>query len=314
MDERSSVTGLVNSSQQRHTPRLVRPSAPDTERHSPSESDSQCAPVLAPVKRGLSAWLKRRPFCREMARLIYRLISPLDIPRLGRVAAGYLRFARELRRYRRLPGAERIRALDLYPCVTDKVAATPLDLNYFLQDTWAARKVFDAAPDYHVDIGSTALLVGILAQYTHVCSVDIRPLQVTLEELETRKGSILDLPFADRSLKSISSLCVIEHIGLGRYGDPLDPRGTDRAAAELQRVLAVGGNLYVSVPIDPTGRVYFNAHRSFPHAELLKKFPELQLADVLFIQHGRRFTLLQFPEIDFAAAEVVGLYHFRREE
>jgi hypothetical protein len=33
---------------------------------------------------------------------------------------------------------------------------------------------------------------------------------------------------------------VVEHVGLGRYGDALDPKGDARACAELARVLAQG--------------------------------------------------------------------------
>ena len=90
--------------------------------------------------------------------------------------------------------------------------------------------------------------------------MDIRPLEVDIEGLTPIAGSVLDLPFADGSLESVSCLHVAEHIGLGRYGDPLDPLGTRKAAAELQRVLAPGGQLLFSLPVGRP-RVDFNAHR-----------------------------------------------------
>ena len=43
-------------------------------------------------------------------------------------------------------------------------------------------------------------------------------------------------PFGDRSVPSLSCLHVVEHVGLGRYGDPLDPQGSIKAMRELQRV------------------------------------------------------------------------------
>jgi hypothetical protein len=54
-------------------------------------------------------------------------------------------------------------------------------------------------------------------------------------------GSIVDLPFTDRAVQSLSCLHVIEHIGLGRYGDPIDPQGPERTGREIARVLTAEG-------------------------------------------------------------------------
>ena len=56
---------------------------------------------------------------------------------------------------------------------------------------------------------------------------------------------------------------MVEHIGLRRYGDPLDPDGTVKAMAELKRIVIPGGDLYISVPVDEMNRIYFKAHRAF---------------------------------------------------
>jgi SAM-dependent methyltransferase len=93
---------------------------------------------------------------------------------------------------------------------------------------------------------------------TRVAFLDVRPLDADIEDLEPIAGSVLELPFADRSLPSVSCLHVAEHIGLGRYGDPLDPAGTRKAIAELQRVTAPGGQLLFSLPVGRQ-RLCFNA-------------------------------------------------------
>jgi hypothetical protein len=256
--------------------------------------------------------IRRRPFLIDSIRLIRRLSYPLSLRHPISTAVGYVRFVVEFLRYRGQEKARTVRWRDAYPCFGDRQAKTPIDLLYFHQDTWAAGKVFEARPSFHVDIGSTALLVGILARFTKVCSLDIRPLAARLEGLHPCCGSATAIPLRSHSVPSISSLCVIEHIGLGRYGDPMDPHGTDRAAAELQRVTAPGGNLYVSVPIEQQDRVYFNAHRCFRAEDFVGRFSELSLVEGLFVQGDEIYSWSGRHRIPFAKGMVVGLFHFQR--
>lgn len=74
------------------------------------------------------------------------------------------------------------------------------------------------------------------------------------------KGDILKLPFDDNALQTLSCLHTIEHIGLGRYGDQINPNGYYEALMELQRVVAPGGHLILSMPVGQE-RVEFNAQR-----------------------------------------------------
>jgi SAM-dependent methyltransferase len=70
---------------------------------------------------------------------------------------------------------------------------------------------------------------------------------------------------------SLSCLHTIEHLGLGRYGDPLDPEGHLKGLAQLKRLVKPGGRLYLSTPIGPE-RVEFNAHRIFAASTLAAWF------------------------------------------
>src|SRR5207253_10606962 len=88
---------------------------------------------------------------------------------------------------------------------------------------------------------------------------------VYLHPFPTRRSSdlLLSLPFADRSVESLSCLHVAEHVGLGRYGDELDPEGTVKAARELQRVVAPAGRLYFALPVGrPRTEFRSEAHTS----------------------------------------------------
>src|SRR5690606_16812666 len=108
---------------------------------------------------------------------------------------------------------------NIFPIFFDKSSTTPLDPVYFYQDAWCAQKIFEANPVRHVDVGSSVKMLSIIAQKMPVTFVDIRPIEYELPGLSMREGSILDLPFENESIVSLSSICVVEHIGLGRYGD-----------------------------------------------------------------------------------------------
>jgi hypothetical protein len=60
----------------------------------------------------------------------------------------------------------------------------------------------------------------------------------------------------------VSLISTLEHIGLGRYGDPLDVDGDIRCMREVWRVLHPGGHLVLTIPYGyPT--VVFNLHRIY---------------------------------------------------
>ena len=75
--------------------------------------------------------------------------------------------------------------------------------------------------------------------------------------------------FATGSVDSLSCLHTIEHVGLGRYGDPVDPEGWVVAVRELARILAPGGRLYLGTPIGRE-RVCFNSERVFSPKTILE--------------------------------------------
>lgn len=221
----------------------------------------------------------------------------------------FIEFSRDWHTYKKLPqnSSFALTTGDIYPRLFDKTATTGIDPVYFYQDTWCARKIFENKPSHHVDVGSKADLVGTISQFIPTTMVDIRPLEVSLPELSFVKGSILNLPFKDGEVSSLSSICVIEHIGLGRYGDPLDSFGSEKSAKELVRVLAHGGSLYISVPIDSENKVYFNAHRAFTRDYILKLFGSLEKVEEKYI-YGNKLCDTYDPARGFGT----GLFWFKK--
>ena len=216
-------------------------------------------------------------------------------------------------RYRRLPGAERLSIADSYPCLHERTAATSVDRHYFYQSAWVTRRIMGHAPARHVDVGSDNRWVACLTAYVPVTSIDIRPLPVEVENLECRAGSVLELPFEDDSLASISCLHVVEHVGLGRYGDPLDARGTAKACRELARVVAPGGRLYLSLPVGRP-RVCFNAHRVTDPVRVIALCEGLSLVEFSAVDDTHRLAENVAPEEYRDATYACGLFVFTKEE
>jgi len=172
-------------------------------------------------------------------------------------------FKREFKAYNLLAGENKALKKNIYPCLFDSTIQTEIEPIYFLQDAWAFERIFKMKPEKHIDIGSGHKFVSLLSKITCLTMVDIRPFSVILDSINFLKGDILNLPFENESIYSLSSLCVIEHIGLGRYGDKLNPDGSEMAFHEINRVLKPGADFYFSVPIEDKNTIYFNAHRSF---------------------------------------------------
>ena len=186
---------------------------------------------------------------------------------------GYPGYVGDLFRYLRSPGAEPWSSISLRPMLEDKTSTTGFDAHYVYLGAWAFRQIVTHRPERHVDVGAQIGWVTCLASITQVVFLDVRPFPGSVENLQSRAGDVLALPFGDLELSSVSCLHVAEHIGLGRYGDAIDPLGTRKAIGELARVLAVGGRLYFALPVGRP-KVVFNAHRIHDPTTISRWFGE----------------------------------------
>lgn len=171
---------------------------------------------------------------------------------------------------------------DIYPCVKDKTISTGFDRHYVYHTAWAARKVREINPKFHTDISSSLYFSSIVSAFVPVKFYDYRPPNLELNSLLVKKADILSLPFGDNSVSSLSCMHTVEHIGLGRYGDAINPDGDIQACKELSRVLAVDGCLVFAVPIGKP-KIEFNAHRIYSYEQVLSLFPDLKLIEFSII-------------------------------
>lgn len=172
--------------------------------------------------------------------------------------------------------------LSLMPCLHDKYyEAGAVRNEYFWQDLIVAQMIYKSNPTKHVDIGSRVDgFVAHVASFREIEVFDIRPLNIKIPNVIFHQADIMNpesLPIVfDGYCDSLSCLHALEHFGLGRYGDPIDPFGYISALKNMVRLLKPGGIFYLSVPIGQE-RVEYNAHRVFDPRTIIKIAEELGL-------------------------------------
>lgn len=211
-------------------------------------------------------------------------------------------FIEDKEKYRRLNNRKNFECHEeeLRPVIDDKYADAGTVNNYFWQDLWAARHIHKNMPKEHYDIGSRldGFIAHVLSFGIPVKMIDIRPFPAEIEGLETIVDDATYLrEFEDDSIDSLSALCSLEHFGLGRYGDPIDPEACFICFANIQHKIKMGGNLYIAVPVGRE-RVEFNAHRVFYPQTIIDAFPSMKLVDFAYTAGGRLERTMDLHKYD----------------
>jgi hypothetical protein len=158
--------------------------------------------------------------------------------------------------------------------------------HYFHQDLLVATKIHAANPRKHVDVGSRIDgFVAHVASFREIEVFDIRPLTPGVHpRIKFVRGDLMVRAGVPQAYcDSLSCLHALEHFGLGRYGDPIDPQGHMKGFDNLCKMLSAGGTLYLSVPIGARGTC-FNAHRVFHPSDVPAWSRErLQLEDYAYV-------------------------------
>ena len=115
--------------------------------------------------------------------------------------------------------------------------------------------------------------IGNLAVFREVEVIDIRPQSTAVRHVTFHQLDLMaELPAEwTACTDSLSCLHSIEHFGLGRYGDRIDPAGHLKGIERLMAMVAPGGTFYLSTQIGEE-RIEFNAHRVFAPSTMLSWF------------------------------------------
>lgn len=193
------------------------------------------------------------------------------------------RYLRERSKFKKLGGSIAFH----YPIISEYGdAAGTMSGHYYHQDLYVAQRVFRANPQRHLDVGSRIDgFVAHVASFREVEILDIRPLESKSKNIKFLQLDLMNPIAEDQATDSLSCLHTLEHFGLGRYGDPIDPEGHLKGFRNLISTVKPGGHFYLSFPIGSVERVEFNAHRVFHPASPLSwaGAEELELTEFAFV-------------------------------
>lgn len=240
--------------------------------------------------------------------------------RMLRSLATLFAYLAEFRRFKANASADWPVELN-YPCLEDRIDFGGVTSgHYFHQDFFVARRIFAMKPAKHVDVGSRIDgFITSLAVFREVEVFDLRAIESPIHNVHFRQVDITDrnLPLVNYS-DSVSCLHVIEHLGLGRYGDRVDGDGWRLGFKNLSRLVSQGGYLFLSVPIGRQ-RVEFNAHRVFSIATILDEASRLKLCLKSFSYIDDRGELREdiplgsdISEISVSLHYGCGIFEFRK--
>jgi len=171
-----------------------------------------------------------------------------------------------------------------FPCLNDDSTITGFDTHYLYHVAWAIKKVLNSNVTHHVDISSSLNFCSSICSVVPTTFIDYRPANIFLDNLNCISGDLTDDDqWLHNKFESVSCMHVVEHIGLGRYGDKLDVNGDIKAMNNLINIIKTTGRLLFVVPIGKP-QIFFNAHRVYS-AQWITKFFErrMKLKEFYFI-------------------------------
>lgn len=187
--------------------------------------------------------------------------------------------------------------------------------HYFHQDLLVSQFIFQDNPNRHIDIGSRIDgFVAHVAAFRKIEIFDIRELSGSNHQNIVYSQADLMLGAGKEITDSLSCLHTIEHFGLGRYGDSINPEGYIVGFNNLIEMLKPSGVLYISFPIGTSNEVHFNAHRVFHPKDIFTWAPDkLNLLRFDYVDDkGDLHKNFDVLNSDLDVAYGCGIYTFRK--
>ena len=103
--------------------------------------------------------------------------------------------------------------------------------------------------------------------------MDIRPSRSKINNISFTQADILNVnPNLVERYDLVTSLHALEHIGLGRYGDPINTRGFIKGLENSRLLAKNSGEILISIPVAsiPRDIIEFNAQRVFSSKTILE--------------------------------------------
>jgi SAM-dependent methyltransferase len=101
-----------------------------------------------------------------------------------------------------------------------------------------------------LDIGCchSRLPIALASRGVQTVGLDFNPYPFRHSNLLAVCCDAMRLPFVESSFRVVVAISVIEHIGIGHYGDPSAGKGDCATVCEIARVLRPGGRALITVP------------------------------------------------------------------
>lgn len=177
-----------------------------------------------------------------------------------------------------------------FPLVKDRIRpfiyeydepASKVSIFYMLFEHWCAKHIYKERPAMHYDIGGRfeGFINRLLTFDQEVTMIDIRPFKYEIDGLHFVQSDALLLEnIADESVESLSCLGVLHSMGLGRYGDAINPDAWEICLKSIQRVMKKGGKVYIA---DSVGKecLQFNLGRIFYAETIVNALNEMELLE-----------------------------------
>jgi len=201
--------------------------------------------------------------------------------------------------------------INLFPILNDYNPNHEIDYHYTYHPAWALKVLLSYKTKIHIDLASKLDFSLSVASFMPVEYHDYRIVNIKFNNFNSIFTDISNLPFKDATIDSISCMHVLEHIGLGRYGDPISFSADVTAANEIVRVISREGHFIFVTPLSSSFRIEFNAHRVYTYDNIVNNlFKDLDLVEFSLITDKGDFIENCNPEILNNQYYACGCFHF----